>query len=63
LACSLSEKNLKIKKNVKTMPDRYLMSKRKYTLVCTKKIRKLGWSQDVDLKTGLSQMIESYRNI
>ena len=55
------EKKLSIEfNNIKTNKD-YLRSRRKKTLVCTEKIKSLGWKRKVGIEAGFERMIESYK--
>ena len=40
----------------------YLRSQRQNTLVCTEKIKELGWNRKVNIEAGFKRMIESYQD-
>jgi len=54
------EKGLSVKFAANKFKKNYLRSQRKKTLVCTEKIRALGWDQKVNIETGFKRMINSY---
>lgn len=54
------EKGLSVKFAANKFKKNYLRSQREKTLVCTEKIRALGWDQKVNIETGFKRMINSY---
>ena len=56
------EKGLSVKFAANKFKKNYLRSQREKTLVCTEKIRALGWDQKVNIETGFKRMINSYQD-
>lgn len=62
LICSLyPEKNLSVS-YTQAQTKGYVRSASTGGLLSTEKLQKLGWKQNIDIKTGFKRMIESYKN-
>ena len=56
------EKGLAVEFAENKFKKNYLRSQREKTLVCTDKIKALGWDQKVNIEVGFKRMIDSYQD-